>query len=81
MMPSLYKLVRMGALAGPGIAVALSGGSGEEKIKDIIKVYTGWDTSNNRFDFQELMKGWTPFLGASLVTYGIPKLTGLIRRL
>ena len=75
----LFKLVRLGALAAPAISYAMGGGSGEDKVKSIMHAYTGY--RDGKFDFHKLAIGWGPYLGAIVVTYGIPKLAGLIRRL
>jgi len=76
-----YKLVRVGALAAPAVATAMAQASGHAKVRQGLRWYTGYDIDTGKFDFGDLAKGWMPFIGASLVTYGIPKITGLLRKL
>lgn len=79
---TLMKFVRIGALASPAIAVAVRGDIGmQAKINQIIRTYTGFDMKTSKFRWGELAKGWLPYLGSVLITYGIPKIAGMLRRL
>ena len=79
-----FKLIRLGALAAPAIdaftrPAALHGPGG--KIDHFMWYYTGWSQTRNRFEMEGLARGWLPYIGACLATYGIPKLVSIIRRL
>jgi len=78
---SLMKWVRVGALAAPAAAIAMSGDSTQGKIEQVIEAYTGYNIPSRQMNFGSLLRGWGPFLGATLVTYGIPKLAGILRKL
>lgn len=76
----IYGLVRKAALLGPAVAIAVTpGASMESKIEGILAAYTGFKMSDGTFNFSRLMKGYGPVLGATVATYGIPKLAGIIR--
>lgn len=77
----LFKYVRLGALAAPIAGVALSSMSTEDKIRNIARNLTGYDYKYGVFDWKWLAQGYGPFVAASAVTYGIPKLTSIIRGL
>ncbi|GAG60121.1 unnamed protein product, partial [marine sediment metagenome] len=47
----------------------------------IMKAYTGFNMQTGVFNGADLMKGWLPFLAATAMTYGIPKIAGMIRGL
>lgn len=77
-----FKLIRLGALAAPGIGVALRTDlSPQAKIDGAFRMYTGYEMSTGRWKFEWLASGWLPYIGACLATYGIPKLTSILRRL
>jgi len=80
---TVFKLIRLGALAAPAIAEAVSGKATIDKIADAGEAYTGYNFRypERGWSGHALLRGWGPFLGACLATYGIPKLVGLIRRL
>ena len=78
---TVMKWVRVGALAGPGIYVATQPWTLEQKARVALKWYSGFNIENGTFNLGDLAKGWGPYLGAVLATYGIPKLAGIIRRL
>ena len=77
----IMKYVRLAALGGPAIGVAMSTRSNPEKVRAALVQYTGVDIATGSFNGAELAKGWTPYLASILVTYGIPKLAGMIRGL
>ena len=76
-----FKLIRLGALAAPGIYRAAKGGRPEDVVNDIFAYYTGYNVKDRKFRWEWLMQGWGPYLGAVFTTYGIPKLVSIIRRL
>lgn len=76
-----FKLIRIGALALPAVHVLMTHPSTEDKIDGLAIRYTGFSTKDGRFHGEFLMQGWGPYLAACLTTHGIPKLTGIIRKL
>lgn len=77
---TIMKLVRMGALLGPAAFVAIQPNrSAASKAGEIIANYTGFNANTNQFDASLLAKGWLPYLASVGITYGIPKLAGIIR--
>lgn len=76
-----FKLVRIGALAAPAAARVMHQGITYVSIGDMMGDYTGFNWNQMNFDFGRMAKGWGPYLGACLATYGIPKIIGIIRRL
>ena len=77
----IYKLIRMAAIALPAAAIVMGPGTGEQKLKTGVLQYFGYDMNSGTFRWEDLAKGWTPAVAAIAVTYGIPKLAGLIRGL
>lgn len=77
----IMKYIRMAALAAPVMAGVAQHGMTIEAGKTALKGYTGIDMSTGQFDMQALIAGWTPFVAATAVTVGIPKLAGIIRGL
>lgn len=80
---SIMKFVRLGALAAPAVGTMLdpSVSGGHAKAERILALYTGYAMNMRRFEWQWLVRGWTPYIVACLVTHGVPKIAGLIRRL
>jgi len=76
----MFKLIRLAALAMPAAGVAMGPGSAQEKILSALQLYTG-ARPGAPFRADKLAEGWMPFLAATAVTYGIPKLTGILRGL
>ena len=80
-----FKLIRLGALAAPPIyeiTSAMKRGEGiESGIAYAMADMTGYDIRDGSFNMGRLAKGWGPYLMACLTTYGIPKITSIIRRL
>lgn len=78
---SLFKWIRLGSVVAPGIGrYAEIQGSPMFKAEGAIKSYAGIRT-DNIFDGGLLLRMWTPYLATALMTYGIPKLIGIIRKL
>lgn len=78
-----FKFIRIGALVAPAVYEATHPNNVtiNEKVEAIIATYTGYSTRYGGFNFGRLMTGWGPYIIASLMTHGIPKLTSIIRRL
>lgn len=77
------KWLRVAALAGPGLEAALNPKypKANQKLQVALCRYTGYDIRTGEFHPEWLTIGWGPYLLTSLITYSIPKLTGIIRRL
>lgn len=77
----IFSYLRMGALAAPAVMIAVTPGlTPVQKIQRGLTHYTGWHFQRQRFEWSELMKGWMPFVGASIGTVVIPKILSIIRR-
>ena len=77
-----FKLIRIGALAGPGLEAVINPGlTNAEKMVRIMRRYTGYNMVTGKMDWGSLAEGYGPYLGACLATYGIPKISGILRRL
>jgi len=78
---TVFKLIRLGALAAPALSHMTRAGTMQEKVKWVIRDYTGWDEDTGTWQGHYLLRGWGAYLGAVLATYGIPKLAGIIRKI
>lgn len=76
----IFKYLRIGALALPAAQTIMSTAPLPQKINQLKSDYFGVDAQGN-FSLQRLGKGWIPFLAATAVTYGVPKIASIIRRL
>lgn len=78
----IMKYIRLGALAAPYVGVAMDPAlSGQTKVYRGIAYATGVDLATGKFSLANLAKGWLPYLASIGVTYGVPKLAGIIRGL
>ena len=77
----IFKLIRIGALLVPAASIASQPVSGTEKIEQGVRAYFGWSIRHGNFSWGRLAAGWMPYLASIGVTYGIPKIAGLIRGL
>lgn len=76
----IFKYVRIGALLLPAVTTVLGPGTGGQKLNKLKSDYFGvW--SDGSFHLESMAKGWLPFLASIGVTYGIPKIAGIIRGL
>jgi len=78
---TIFKWMRVGAIAAPGIAIAIQKKSGQAKIEEAVEAYFGYNIPQQKMVWGSLLRGWGPFLAATLVTYGLPKLAGILRRI
>lgn len=77
----MFKYVRMAALAAPAVDFAMRAEPIDTKVGRILRAYTGYDKWSGTFKPEALLQGYLPFLGATVATYGIPKLAGILRGL
>lgn len=74
----IFKYVRLGALALPAASTIATSGLSVTSLNKIKSDYFGiW--SDGSFHWESLAKGWMPFAAATLLTYGIPKATSILR--
>jgi len=78
---TIFKWLRVAALVGPAAYQAAKWPSMEDKLRQILIRYTGYDVSTGQFSMGYLAEGYGPFLATCLATYGIPKISGIIRKL
>lgn len=78
---SLFKYVRIGAFVAPAIGGLTANAPWEDKWQGTLAMYTGYHPRYGDFRWDRLMQGWTPFVAATLITFGAQKLGGLIRKL
>ena len=76
----IFKYVRIGALAMPAAMHAIGPGTPIQKLTNIKRDYLGVGT-DGVWRPEYMAKGWMPFVAASAVTYGIPKIMSIIRGL
>jgi len=76
-----FKWIRVGALVAPEVAEIMQYGLTRGAMRTIISNKTGFNIDTKTWDASQLLKGWGPYLGAVIATYGIPKLAGILRRL
>lgn len=78
---TIFKFVRIGGLLAPGVSTYASTGGGASGVAKALGAYAGIDPYSGQFSWARLGLMWTPYLMSSLVTNGIGKLNGIIRRL
>ena len=76
-----FKFIRIGALVGGGLMEGLQYGPTQDKVIATLLSYAGIHYGQRKFDGALLARTWTPYLMASIATYGIPKLTSIIRKM
>jgi len=76
-----FKFIRIGALVGGGAMEGLQYGSTQDKVVATLLAYAGIHYGQRKFDGGLFARTWTPYLVACAATYGIPKLTSIIRRM
>ena len=77
----IMKYLRLAALAGPGAHAVLTYGANKDGLTHALLRYTGFDMRTGQFNGAALASGWMPYLASVGVTYGVPKLAGIIRGL
>ena len=84
-MRNIEKMLGFAVFVAPavgGAKRALDNGWGIDGALDqVVQAYSGYSFIHNRFDASWLAKGWMPYLAFSVVSKGIHKLNGIIRKL
>ena len=77
----MFGLVRKLALVAPALGVALGQGSSpKDKFDRGVLAYTGYNMATQKFDGMAPLKNtYTPFLAATLITAGIPKIAAFVK--
>lgn len=79
---SIFKFVRIGALVLPAAHQIMSHpGDTKGALNGISQDYFGVDLNTGLFKWDRLARGWMPFIGAMVTTWGIPKIGSILRRL
>ena len=78
---TVFKYLRIAALLGPAGARLMERSTGEQKIRRILLDYTGFNMVDGSWNWSRLARGWLPYVATCLITYGVSKLNGIIRRL
>jgi len=78
---TVFKWLRIAALVGPGAYQAIKWPKLEDKARQVLIRYTGYDMETGQFALKYLAEGYGPFLMTVLATYGIPKIAGIIRKI
>ena len=78
---SIFKYLRLAAFIAPALSYySARSGDTKNRVSRTITAYAGINTAD-KFDLSVLAQMWLPLLMTSLVTVGIPKLNGIIRKL
>ncbi len=75
-----FKYIRLGALVAPALREASLYDRWEDKLVGGLGCYGGWNQGAHEFQWSMAMRAWTPYLAATLMTKGISKISGLIKR-
>ncbi len=76
---TLYKYIRLIGIGAPAISGVIQHGFTMQAANTAVKGWTGVDLTTGQFNLADLAAGWTPALATVGVTYGVPKIAGLIR--
>jgi hypothetical protein len=76
-----FKWIRVGALVAPEVAEVMQYGLNRDSMRSIISHKTGYNIDTRTFDWGELAVGWMPYIASVLVTYSVPKIASILRRL
>ena len=63
----IFSIAKQLALASAGIDAAMRPGTIHEKVKWVMRDYTGWNMDTNTFEAGNLVRGYGPFVAVSLV--------------
>lgn len=80
-MSTIFKFIKIGSIAAPAIYFYQASGGGLKGASAALSAFAGWHQGTNQFEWGLLAKAWMPFIATSLITVGIQKMNGIIRRL
>ena len=75
----LFGLLRKAALVAPAVGIAMGGGSGYDKMARGLEGYTGYNIVTQKFNVQPLKNTYLPYIGATVISAGVPKINKFIR--
>lgn len=78
---TVFKWLRITALALPAVRAAAVPKAWQDKVTDIVELYSGYNAYYKTFKWESLAAGWAPFVVTSLITAAIPKIRGIISRI
>lgn len=78
-MNKIYSLANKIAFIAPYAAVAMSDAPPELKINRGIAYLTGYSMSEGVWSFENLKKGWLPYVATKVTTSVVPKITSFIK--
>lgn len=77
----MFGLLRKAALVAPAVGIAIGGGSGFDKMARGLEGYTGYNIVTQQFNSQPLKNTYLPYIGATVISAGLPKISKLIKGL
>ena len=75
----IFSLITKGALAAPAVAIALAGGTAEEKVMRGLYAYTGYDYRSGQVNLAHAFETYKPYLFTKVIQAVIPKIGSFIR--
>ena len=76
-----FKWIRVGALVAPEVAEVMRYGFNRDTIRTMIAHKTGYNIDSGTWSAGDLTAGWLPYVASVVVTYGVPKIASILRRL
>lgn len=78
-----FKIIRITSLFAPALATIIERkDEGPSAIlSGIVHKYTGYNMGTGAFEWNMLAQGWTPYVATLLITKGVQKLGGVIRKI
>ena len=77
---TLLSLATKGALVAPAVHALVDAPTPKSKLNRFIRYYTGYNLTSNKFDGTDLAKGWLPYITTKLMTAGVQKISGMLRK-
>lgn len=77
----IFSLLRTVSLLAPAVSHLLTPTTNQERLIRTVRDYTGYNITHQKLEPNRLLVGWGPYLMTNLMTYGVPKLTKLIRNI
>ena len=78
---TIYKWARIAAGVAPLVATVAEKGLTADAAKAALHRYSGYDIDRGVFEPHKLLEGWGPLLATTAITWGIQKISGMLRRL
>ena len=78
---TLMKIDRAVAFLAPRARAVMIPTTPHGKLDAYVATVSGYNMANGNWSWDSLVKGWLPYLATSVVSKGIGKINGIIRRL